>query len=66
MRIGTALDRCAAQFAGKHNIRSEDTADQMVSVAAGLVGRRLMYRDLITNPEAPSGAKRYRAEMEGL
>lgn len=41
------LNRYAAEFAGRHNIRDFDTADQMVHLAAAMVGRRLMYRDLI-------------------
>ena len=36
-----------AEFAGRHNIRELDTLEQMEHVVAGLVGRRLMYRDLI-------------------
>lgn len=41
------LGRYVNEFAGRHNIRSEDTADQMGSVVAGTVGKRLMYKDLI-------------------
>ena len=41
------LDRYVAEFAGRHNVRDADTIDQMASVVAGLVGKRLMYRDLI-------------------
>ena len=40
------LQRYVNEFSGRHNIRDLDTADQMLSVAAGLVGRRLMYRNL--------------------
>lgn len=45
------LDRYVQEFAGRHNTRSEDTKDQLASVVAGVVGRRLMYRDLIAKPE---------------
>ena len=41
------LGRYVSEFAGRHNFRRKDTAAQMTAVATGLVGRRLMYRDLI-------------------
>ena len=41
------LQRYVNEFAGRHGIRDEDTIDQMNAVIAGMVGRRLMYRDLI-------------------
>ena len=41
------LQRYVNEFAGRHGIRDADTIDQMNSVVAGMVGRRLMYRDLI-------------------
>ena len=41
------LQRYVDEFAGRHNVRDRDTIDQMRNVVAGLVGRRLMYRDLI-------------------
>ena len=34
------------EFAGRHGVRERDTLDQMQSVVAGMVGKRLMYRDL--------------------
>ena len=40
-------DRYIAEFAGRHNVRDADTADQMRSLVAAAVGKRLMYRDLI-------------------
>ena len=43
------LDRYVRQFAGKHNARESDTIDQMQSVVAGMVGKRLLYRDLTAN-----------------
>ena len=51
------LDRYVQEFAGKHNIRDMNTAAQMAVVAAGLVGRRLMYRELIAPNGLPSGAR---------
>ena len=41
------MNRYVTEFAGRHNVRDEDTIDMMVSVAVGLIGKRLMYRDLI-------------------
>ena len=40
------LQRYVNEFAGRHNVRDYDTLDQMASVVIGLVGKRLMYRDL--------------------
>ena len=51
------LDRYVQEFAGKHNIREMDTAAQMTAVAAGLVGKRLMYRELIADNGRESGAR---------
>jgi len=45
------LDRYVREFAGKHNLRHLDTRDQMASVVAALIGKRLLHRDLI----APNG-----------
>ena len=45
------LQRYVDEFAGRQNVRDRDTLDQMTGLVAGLVGRRLMYRDLI----APTG-----------
>ncbi len=41
------LNRYVREFAGRHKVRDLDTIRQMESVVAGLVGKRLMYRDLI-------------------
>ena len=41
------LQRYVNEFAGKHNIRDSDTLDQMRNTVARLVGRRLLYSDLI-------------------
>ena len=43
------LQRYVDQFAAKHNVREADTVDQMASVVAGMVGKRLMYRDLVAD-----------------
>ncbi len=44
---GKHLDRYVAQFVAKHNMRDEDTIDQMTTVVRGMVGRRLPYRELV-------------------
>lgn len=41
------LGRYVDEFAGRHNIRSKDTADQMGLVANGMVGKRLRYQELV-------------------
>ena len=41
------LNRYVAEFAARHNVREADTIDQMAGVVSGMVGKRLMYRDLI-------------------
>ena len=43
------LDRYVAEFAARHNIRDEDTIDQMQSVVAAMVGKQLSYRELIAD-----------------
>ncbi len=45
------LNRYVQEFAAKHNMRNSDTLDQMRATVAGLIGRNLLYRDLI----APNG-----------
>ena len=36
-----------AEFAGRHNIREQDTVEQMRHIARGLVGKRLRYAELV-------------------
>ena len=43
------LDRYVREFAGKHNIRESGTLVQMRDTVARLVGRNLLYRDLIAS-----------------
>ena len=47
-----SVGECVNEFAGRHNIRNDNTLDQMHHVVAGLVGKRLMYRDLIAFRES--------------
>ena len=43
--------RYVDEFCRRHNIREEDTIVQMSEIAAGMVGKRLMYRDLVASTE---------------
>lgn len=40
------LHRYIQEFAGRHNLRDKDTIDQMRDLVAGMVGKRLMYKEL--------------------
>ena len=51
------LNRYVQEFAGKHNLREDGTLSQMQAVVAGLVGRRLMYSQLIADNGLDSGAR---------
>ncbi len=51
------LQRYVDEFAGRHNVRNSDTVRQMAQVVAGMVGRRLRYRDLTADNGLPSGAR---------
>ena len=54
------LDRYVQEFAAKHNIRDSSTIAQMRLTVGRLVGRNLLYRDLIADTGLPSGARRAR------
>ena len=41
------LQRYVAQFVGKHSLRPLDTEVQMQHIVAGMVGRRLVYKELV-------------------
>jgi len=43
------LQRYVDEFAGRHNVRSQDTLIQMNSLVAGMVNKRLRYVDLIAD-----------------
>ena len=51
------LERYVEEFAGRHNLRAEDTIDQMRFMAGAMLGRRLGYRELIAPNGRPSGAR---------
>ena len=43
------LDRYVSEFSGRHNDRKSDTIDQMRAIARGMVGKRLMYKELVAD-----------------
>ena len=43
------LDRYVAEFAGSYSVRDEDTINQMTTLVADMVGKRLTYRDLVAH-----------------
>lgn len=51
------LDRYVQEFAGKHNMRDSGTLFQMQTTVAGLVGRNLLYRDLVADNGLSSMAR---------
>ena len=51
------LDRYINEFAGRHNMRGADTAEQMTRIVAGMVGKRLTYEQLIADNGLASGAE---------
>ena len=42
-------ERYAVEFAGRHNDREADTADQITHLVKGMDGKRLRYSDLIAD-----------------
>ena len=51
------LDRYVQEFAGRHNLRDEDTLVQMGTVVRGLEGKRLIYAALTAENGRDSGAR---------
>ena len=51
------LDRYVQEFAARHNLREQDTAEIMGSVVGGMGGKRLRYEDLIADNGLASGAR---------
>ena len=51
------LDRYVQEFAGRHNVREQDTIEQMEAVTDGMEGKRLTYKQLIAPNGLESGAR---------
>ena len=51
------LDRYVQEFAGRHNVRSQDTIEQMRMLQGGMKGKRLTYKALIAKNGLSSGAR---------
>lgn len=51
------LDRYVTEFAGRHNVRGQNTEDQLETIAGGMNGKRLTYKALIAGNGRPSGAR---------
>ena len=51
------LSRYVTEFVGRHNMRQQDTKDQMGRVVLGMERKRLRYSDLIADNGLPSGAR---------
>ena len=51
------LDRYVQEFAGRHNVREQDTIEQMATVADGMDGKRLTYERLIRDNGLENGAR---------
>ena len=51
------LHRYVNEFAGRHNDRESDTADQMGNLVRGMAGKQLTYDELIAPNGLDSGAR---------
>ena len=51
------LDLYVQEFAGRHNLRDMDTAEQLASIGEGMRGKRLRYKQLIADNGLASGAR---------
>ena len=51
------LDRYVQEFAGRHNLREQDTIEMMRSMRDGMDGKRLTYKALIAPNGLASGAR---------
>lgn len=51
------LERYVAEFAGRHNIRDLTVLAALSAVVVGLIGKRLLYRELTNNPAKVKAAK---------
>ena len=51
------LDRYVQEFAERHNMRQQDTKDQLATMRDGMDHKRLKYRALIKDNGLDSGAR---------
>lgn len=51
------LQRYVDEFTDRHNIRSQDTINQMVTISRSMEGKRLTYKNLIADNGLDSGAR---------
>ncbi len=51
------LDRYVQEFAGRHNLREQDTIEMQAAIAACMRGKCLRYRELIAPNGRPNGAR---------
>ena len=51
------LGRYIVEFAERHNMRGKDTVDQMATMAQGMEGKRLKYKELTAGNGLGSGAR---------
>ena len=51
------LDRYAQEFAGRHNVREQDTVEQIGSLGFWMEGKRLTSKALIKDNGFKSGAR---------
>ncbi len=51
------LDKYVTEFAHRHNVRDEDTIDQMADLVRGMVGKHLSYEELTADNGLSSGAR---------
>lgn len=51
------LNRYVQEFIGNHSVREQGTVAKMTALVSGLVGMRIMYRDLIADQGRLSGTR---------
>ena len=51
------LNRYLQEFIGNHNVREQGTVAKMTALVSGLVGKRVMYRNLIADRGLLSGTR---------
>ena len=51
------LGRYVSEFERRHNVRDDDTVEQMEAIVEGMGRKRLRYQDLTRNNGLPSGAR---------